>query len=279
MELDKKVSFAVDLLKSAAEMADKHGQILEISYSGGKDSDVILDLAKLANIPYEPIYKVTTIDPPGTEKHARDNGATVIMPTETFAQLVGRKGLPNRFRRFCCEVLKEYRVRDYAVIGVRRDESKKRADRYKEPEVCKVYSKTEKVRQYLPLLDFTQQDVEDYVNMRGLRLHPHYYDEDGNLHCERRLGCVGCPLGYWKHREKEFLKYPGFIRVYLRGMRQYFASHPQSNLHTYFPNVYAWFCFYLYCDTLKEFRDKFLACLDNPNDFQKYLEERFQINL
>lgn len=37
---------------------------MELSYSGGKDSDVILELAKMSGIPFRPIYKKTTIDPP-----------------------------------------------------------------------------------------------------------------------------------------------------------------------------------------------------------------------
>lgn len=38
---------------------------IEVSYSGGKDSDVILALTKEAGIPFRAIYKNTTIDPPG----------------------------------------------------------------------------------------------------------------------------------------------------------------------------------------------------------------------
>jgi 3'-phosphoadenosine 5'-phosphosulfate sulfotransferase (PAPS reductase)/FAD synthetase len=47
---------------------------IEVSYSGGKDSDVILALTKMAGIPYRAIYKNTTIDPPGTVQHCKDNG-------------------------------------------------------------------------------------------------------------------------------------------------------------------------------------------------------------
>ena len=46
-ELQKKVDFAIKLLQSIPQDGD-----IEISYSGGKDSDVILELAKMAGIPY-----------------------------------------------------------------------------------------------------------------------------------------------------------------------------------------------------------------------------------
>lgn len=52
-QLQKKVDFAIKLLRS---IPTDEGEI-ELSYSGGKDSDVILELAKMAQIPYRAIYK------------------------------------------------------------------------------------------------------------------------------------------------------------------------------------------------------------------------------
>ena len=75
-ELEKKVNFAIKLLQS---IPTDEGPI-ELSYSSGKDSDVILELAKMAGIPYRAIYKATTIDPPQTIAHAREMGAEVIHP-------------------------------------------------------------------------------------------------------------------------------------------------------------------------------------------------------
>lgn len=60
-QLQKKVKQSIKLLQSVQKRYD--GEI-EIAYSGGKDSDVILQLAKEAGIRYRAIYKNTTIDPP-----------------------------------------------------------------------------------------------------------------------------------------------------------------------------------------------------------------------
>ena len=70
---------------------------------------------------------------------------------------------------------------DYAVVGVRRDESRARSERYKEPEVCRVYNKTKgiKSRQYLPILDWTKEDVAEFLTERGVKCHALYYDEHG----------------------------------------------------------------------------------------------------
>ena len=61
-ELQKKVDRAVKLIRQAG----RDGMTVEVAYSGGKDSDVILELTRMAGIKYRAIYKNTTIDPPGT---------------------------------------------------------------------------------------------------------------------------------------------------------------------------------------------------------------------
>ena len=174
-ELQKKVDFAIKLLQS---IPNDEGPI-ELSYSGGKDSDVILELAKMAGIPYRAIYKNTTIDRAGTIAHCKEMGVEIIQPKKTFFQLLEEIGLPNRWARFCCSYLKEYKVLDRAVQGIRRAESTKRAERYKEPEICRTYSKTEKAKVYLPILEWTDQDVKEFIEERGIKCHPWYYGGGG----------------------------------------------------------------------------------------------------
>lgn len=68
-ELERKITQSIKLLQVSCK-----GKKVELAYSGGKDSDVILQLAKESGIDFVPIYKMTTIDPPLTIKHAQDNG-------------------------------------------------------------------------------------------------------------------------------------------------------------------------------------------------------------
>lgn len=109
-QLKKKVDFALRLLRSIPQDSP-----IEVSYSGGKDSDVILELAKMSGIPYRAIYKNTTIDPPETIKHCKSKGVEVFAPTIKFFDLVKKKGAPTRYVRHCCQFLKEYKVLDRAV--------------------------------------------------------------------------------------------------------------------------------------------------------------------
>lgn len=223
--LQKKVDFAIRLLRA---IPTSDGPV-EISYSGGKDSDVILELAKMAGIPYRAIYKNTTIDPPGTIKHCKEKGVEVFAPTINFFDLVKKKGCPTRRARFCCEYLKEYKVLDRAVQGIRRSESVKRAKRYKEPEVCRTYPhKQGKCRVYLPILEWTDEDVAQFIAERGIKCHPLYYDEQGNFHVERRLGCIGCPLRS-DNGLSDMVKYPKFLKRLISSSQAFIDTHPNSS--------------------------------------------------
>lgn len=279
MTLQQKIDNGIKLIQSAGEMAASHGQLLEICYSGGKDSDVILELARMSGVNYKAIYKNTTIDPPGTERHAKDNGVEVRMPKMSFKQIVEKRGLPGRLRRMCCEILKEYKIMDYAVVGVRKDESKARAERYDEPEQCRVYPNKEKSRLYYPLLEWTADDVAAFVAMRGIKCHPLYYDEQGRFHAERRLGCMGCPLVSTKKRIEEFKRYPGMVRLYVKAAQVFFDNHPDSKMREYINDACEWFVMSLYCNSKTDFEQRFGSSLFGRTDCKAFLEQQFNIKL
>lgn len=237
-ELEKKVQRAIKLIQSASKIAAENGcPEIELAYSSGKDSDVILELTKMAGVPYRAIYKNTTIDNCGSISHAQAMGAEMVRPKLSFFELIAKHGLPNKLRRFCCGYLKEYKVLDYVIIGVRREESVKRAKRYTEPEVCRVYNKNENARQYLPILDWTSQDVAEFIAERGIKCHPLYYDEQGNFHPERRVGCIGCVM-LDKKRIEYFKQYPNMVKAYARALRKFRETHPDSKAVSMYADEY-----------------------------------------
>lgn len=282
-DLQKKVNRAIRLLKSASKVASKHGQPLEICYSCGKDSEVILELAKMAGIDYRAIYKVTTIDPPGTIKHATERGVELVIPKETFFQLIRRKGLPSRKVRFCCQELKEYKILDYAVVGIRAEESAKRKELYQEPTQCRIYQNKDEVEQYLPILNWTNQDVADFIEERGIKCHPLYYDENGRFDVTRRLGCMCCPLASKRKRIIEFQKRPIMVRQYIRNASYYFDNHYKNKNRQgqkLFDDVFQWFTMTVFTESMEEFRERFGRNLfDDGIDCKKFLEEYFNVSL
>lgn len=273
--LQKKIEQSIRLLKQVQKAHPD--DVIEIAYSGGKDSDVILQLAKEAGIHYEAIYKNTTIDPPGTIRHAQDMGATIIRPKHTFAELIQSAGLPTRFQRFCCKELKEYKVRDVAVMGVRRSESTKRANRYREPTECRFYgSKKNHVEAVYPILEWTDEDVAAFIADRNINCAPIYYDSGGVFCVERRLGCMCCPLQSKKLRIEQFNKYPRMARFYIRNLRIYRETHPDSKTCNNFINEYEQFAYdVFYPDiSIKKFKQQMF-----DTDWKKALEEYFKIKL
>ena len=252
-ELQKKVDFAIKLLQS---IPTNDGPI-ELSFSGGKDSDVILELAKMAGIPYRAIYKSTTIDPPQTIAHVREMGAEVIRPKKSFFQLVSEHGYPSRYARFCCSFLKEYKVYDRAIQGIRRSESLKRAEKYKEPEICRVYSAKEKVKVYLPILEWTDQDIEEFIKERNIKCHPLYY-RGGQFDVTQRLGCMGCPLVSRKKRIQFFKDNPKWLKAWIRaGQKRYTSEAYQNGKANFkFKDAFESMGYQLYCDNIEQFKEK-----------------------
>lgn len=277
----RKVEFAINLLRRIPQDCE-----IELSYSGGKDSDVILELARMAGIPFRAIYKNTTIDPPGTIAHCKERGGVeIINPDENFFDLIRANGLPNMFMRFCCEHLKEYKVLDRAIHGIRKAESRKRKDNYKEPEICRVYSKESKVKVYLPILEWTDRDVERFISERGIKCHPLYYDKQGKFHVERRLGCMGCPIKSKNLRRKDFKQYPKMLRQYIKNFDIWLKSHPESDMFKLCGgNPYNKMFYELFCRNAKDY-DKRVSEMkghifsETETNTKKFLEDYFKIDL
>jgi phosphoadenosine phosphosulfate reductase len=178
-----------------------------LAFSGGKDSIVILDLAKRAGVRFAPHYHMTTVDPPELVHFIRREHPEVVcdVPAESMWQLIRRKGmLPTRTKRFCCEVLKEGHGRGVIVTGVRAAESARRARRGMVEPCIKGGAR----RTFLhPIIDWADAEVWEYIRERGLP-YCSLYDEGW-----RRVGCVCCPFS---DPRREAARWPGIAASYRR---------------------------------------------------------------
>lgn len=269
--LQKKIDQSIKLIRSTCE---KRG-VVEEAYSGGKDSDVILQLIKESGIQYRAIYKNTTIDPPGTIKHAIEAGAEILRPKKSFFELISEKGYPHRRLRFCCAVLKEYKILDTSIIGVRQCESLKRKNRYKEPTQCRVWSKKENDKSYqiFPILTWNNEDIEEFVKDRGIKLHPLYYDKNGSLRIERRLGCMGCPLMGRKKRISFFMENPKWLRCWIRAGLKYKPKKQKLNAYEQMAKDLFFDNYGSFCDANKP------NLFGEKRDWKKEMENYFKIDL
>ena len=146
--LEGKIETAKRALKLAADMSKTYyGKPLTVTYSGGKDSEVLLRLAMECLKPdeFRAMNSHTTVDAPQTVYHIRkvferldrEGIDTEIKkpvykgePT-TMWKLIVQNGMPpTRIARYCCKVLKEAGTpKQMCALGVRGAESKGRSDR------------------------------------------------------------------------------------------------------------------------------------------------------
>ena len=108
-----------------------------LAFSGGKDSQCIYHLAKMAGVKFDAHYNVTSVDPPELIRfikrnypdvhwdYPRDRDGKVV----TMWNLIPRKQMPpTRLARYCCEWFKESSGEGrVTVTGVRWAESANRA--------------------------------------------------------------------------------------------------------------------------------------------------------
>ena len=229
---EEKVEKAVRLIKSVASQRNCF-----VAYSGGKDSVLLDYLVKEAGCKIQLIHNVTTIDPPGTLSFCERHGAKLLRPKRSFLDLVELKGMPSMFRRFCCKELKEQYIGEVGFFGIRKSESVKRSKCYDTYADIYYYTKKIYTERFFPMLDFTDKDVENVINSKGLECHPLYYDHAGKFCVDRRLGCIGCPL-QGDRGKMDYLEYPKLLNQVLKRLVIFHEKHGRTKRDAYLNAVY-----------------------------------------
>jgi len=182
-----------------------------VAFSGGKDSTVVYDLVKGSSVKYQVYFCCTTVDPPELLRFIRKEYPEVIWlrPKLSMYQLIIKKGLPIRTSRFCCEHLKEYAGNNETIItGIRWEESNSRKCR-------DFYEKDNRKEKWYvnPIIDWEEWEVWEYIEKNNLPS-CELYDS------QSRIGCIGCPMQYYKQRQRELNRYPRYKRMYLKAIRK-----------------------------------------------------------
>lgn len=141
---ETKEALAISLIKSFEGVSLARNPLgYVVGYSGGKDSEVLVDLFIKSGIKFIVIHNHTGLDAPETVyfirkkfKQWREKGidCRIYYPKKSFWALCNeKKMLPTRRQRFCCAELKERNdipELKFAThsFGVRKTESSKRAN-------------------------------------------------------------------------------------------------------------------------------------------------------
>lgn len=248
MDLEQK---AIERIKTASEMSLNYYSLpLVCTYSGGKDSDVLLELFKRSGIPFEVHHSHTTADAPQTVYHIRNvfkklesQGikCEIEMPKYkgkriSMWSLIPQKLMPpTRVVRYCCSVLKETGCKNRMIAtGVRWDESKSRKERESyevvgSTKANKVNVSDEKMLlsdndDRRKLFEKCELKAKTVVNPIIDWKHRDIWEYIQSEHIDTnplyqcgydRVGCIGCPMA-GKKRLKEFADFPTFKLNYIK---------------------------------------------------------------
>ncbi len=263
MDLEQK---AIKRIQFASELSLKHyNKPLVCTYSGGKDSDVMLELFRRSGIPFEVHNSHTTADAPQTVRHIRkvfkslkEKGikCEIEMPKYkgkhiTMWKLIPLKLMPpTRQVRYCCQVLKETGCANrYIATGVRWAESRQRKEREEFEKIGTTKSTKEKFTSIMlmndndanrrmnelcmqknkmvvnPIIDWKDSDVWEFINSEHIETCELY--ECGY----DRVGCIGCPMA-GKKRYKEFSDFPKYKQSYIRAFERMLDTRKEKGLET-----------------------------------------------
>lgn len=225
MNLQSKIEYSIALLRKCEQMAlnmdPENGFYL--AFSGGKDSQVLYHIAKMAGVKFKAHMDLTSVDPPEVIRFVKRNYPDVelIKPKMSIYDMALKKHLvPTRTIRWCCAEYKEMSgAGKVTLIGIRHAESQRRSKRneletsdrkfsgsfdqfseHKEKMVTCVGGKDKIL--VSPIISWTDKDVWDFLNGNNIE-HCPLYDEG-----YKRIGCILCPMANYKQKVKDMKRFP-----------------------------------------------------------------------
>lgn len=232
--LARKIEYSVDLIRKAERMAlrlDPENGFYN-TFSGGKDSQCLYHLVKMAGVRHKTHMNLTSVDPPEVIRFIKTQYPDVelIKPKMSIYDMAKKKHiLPTRRFRWCCAEYKEMSgAGKVTLIGVRKEESARRAkkeevsvsikgkrneqtfDQWSEHEEQMVACVGGKDKILVsPIIYWTEKDVWEFLNANNIP-HCKLYDEG-----YKRIGCICCPMSNYKFKLRDIERFPHVKRKWL----------------------------------------------------------------
>ena len=273
--LARKIEYSIDLIRKSEKMALRLDPVNGFynTFSGGKDSQVLYYLVKLAGVKAKTHMNLTSIDPPEVIRFVREQYPDVemIKPKMSIYDMAKKKHiLPTMRIRWCCAEFKESRgAGKVKLIGIRREESVRRAkrgeisteikgnraeetfDQWSEHEEQMVTCVKGKDKILVsPIIYWTERDVWEFLNANGIP-HCKLYDKGYT-----RIGCILCPMSNYKSKLRDIRQFPHAKKKWLETI-QWLIDNGYINHN--FSDAETGFCWWISGNSFEKFyADEFL---------------------
>lgn len=224
---------AIDRIQRFAKIAKTMDFDICLGFSGGKDSQVTYDLCERSGIPFKAYYN-RSFESPVTMKFIKENYPDVIWRhdhkygfIENIRKVHGGL-LPSVQTAFCCNDYKHNAkyIDKCSIVGVRKSESSKRKSRTAISIKNKTTLKKNKtliddyfiescqslgtasVIQLLPIVDWTDDNVWDYIRKYNLPINPEYKHSS-------RIGCIVCPKANFTRNYNALMEMPKLVDAFI----------------------------------------------------------------
>ena len=224
---------AIIRIQKFSKIAKSMGFGMCLGFSGGKDSQVVYDLCLRSGVEFKAYFN-HSFESSTTLKFIRENYPNVIRRRDYklgFIENIWKSHgglLPTAQIAYCCEDYKhnpQY-VDECSITGVRKAESIKRKNRTTFEAKNKTTLKKNKllidsyfeencqsvgtasIIQLKPIIDWSDEDVWDYIRKYKLPINPEYKKR-------KRVGCKVCPKANFTSNANALLESPKLIDAFI----------------------------------------------------------------
>ena len=258
-----KLEHSVTLLRKAeglAKMYDNDDGFF-LAFSGGKDSQALYHVTKMAGVLFKGHFSPTSVDPPDLIRFIKNEYPSVEwghLDFSIYQRAVERRILPTMRVRWCCADFKETAgAGKVTLIGIRKEESARRAKRHEVEVSNKKFSGS-----LDEFEDWSKAEIERKTNRKSKRkINEDEFSvkQDSEVHCingkdsilispifdwtekdiwyflndiikaphcklydegYKRIGCILCPMSSPKSKQCDIERFPHVKRNWIKAIKE-----------------------------------------------------------